>query len=77
MTTPRALERWIPRVSGSKRPAAWGHRFGPGLRCDRCGVGWADHTKDPHECRVGCPEAVPRDENPVSPRPFPKISSQL
>src|SRR5215469_482041 len=77
MTTPRAPERLIPRVSGSKRPAAWGHRFGPGLRCDRCGIAWWDHTKDPHECRVGCRESLPGDENFASPRVFPKIASRL
>jgi hypothetical protein len=52
MTAPRAPERWIPRVAGSNRPAAWGHRFGPSLRCDHCGVGWLDHAKDPHGCSV-------------------------
>jgi len=77
MTTPRTPERWIPRVSGSKWPAAWGHRFGPGLCCDRCGVAWSDHTKDPHECRVGGRESLPGNEDFVNPPEFPKISSQL
>jgi len=53
MTASRAPELWIPRVAASNRPAAWGHRFGPGLRCDYCGVTWADHAKDPHGCSVG------------------------
>src|SRR6516165_1530516 len=77
MTAPRPAERWIPRVSGSKWPAAWGHCFGPGLRCDRCNIPWSDHMKDPHECRVRCRELLRENENCVGPPVYPKISSQL
>ena len=37
-------------ISGSKRPEAAGHRFGPELVCIECGKTWESHQVDPTVC---------------------------
>ena len=38
-------------ISGSKRPEAAGHRFGPELICIECGKTWETHQADPSVCK--------------------------
>jgi len=40
------------------RPGAGGHRFGPKLRCDECGMSWEAHQRDPHPCVGKCREPI-------------------
>lgn len=65
MSTRRAEPDKVPHVSGSQHPAAWGHRFGPLLSCDRCGVRWSDHAREPKPCA----EAPPPRERAAEPEP--------
>jgi hypothetical protein len=37
-------------ISGSNRPEAAGHRFGPELTCIECGKTWETHQVDPTVC---------------------------
>lgn len=37
-------------ISGSNRPEAAGHRFGPELTCIECGKTWETHQVDPSVC---------------------------
>ncbi len=58
VTHPRSGRSLVPLVDGTNLPVAWGHRFGPHLSCNRCGVRFADHIRAPHRC------AAPASESP-------------
>jgi len=56
---PGPSEADISKISGSKRPEAAGHRFGPDLICIECGKTWEIHQVDPTVCTPGV-EHTPR-----------------
>lgn len=44
------VEATVGVISGSKRPEAAGHRFGPELTCIECGKTWETHQVEPTVC---------------------------
>lgn len=56
---PGPAEAEINRISGSNRPEAAGHRFGPDLTCIECGRTWDEHQADPSAC-TPAPEHPPQ-----------------
>ena len=40
----------VAMISGSNRPEAAGHRFGPDLTCIECGKTWETHQVEPTVC---------------------------
>jgi hypothetical protein len=60
VTPARTRQSCVPLVDGTKLPVAWGHRFGPHLSCNRCGVRFADHIREPHRCEAPPAEAPPQ-----------------
>jgi len=43
----------VNNISGSNRPEAAGHRFGPDLTCIECGRTWDEHQVEPTACTPG------------------------
>lgn len=56
----------VSNISGSNRPEAAGHRFGPDLICIECARTWDEHQADPSACTPRlepAPTFTPRLDN--------------